>query len=484
MKLPGLLLGLGSLLFFSSCDGVLDFISGTDSRNPDSALRNCNSVTRDTDGQFTTKDQLACDCMAIDGRDPKCWGYTEYRDRPTPLASTPATESAAASEPPRVEQAGGPEIPLNGIVNSASFVSRMLAAGAIARGSIFTIFGSGIGPAVGVAVTSFPLGTELGSVRIRVFTLDGEVEAIPLFVSAGQINAIMPSDAPLGFVAVEVIFEGQTSNVAPAQVVDTAVGIFTSTGTGGGPASISNFVSQTEQPPNSKARPASPSQFVTLWITGLGAVTGGDNMRPIDIGAVVDVRDRVNLEIFVGSRRVTNIFYAGRSAEFAGLDQAVFAVPADVELGCDTSINVRANGRPSNGTTMAIAPDGSPCPSVANPLVLPDRVDGVFGAVIFLRLAGSTRDGLEDPFADFAVEQGTAAFVVNPPRPGGFSSITRSKPTAFQAVSFKQFWMRMGGWKNIGEERIRSTTSNITSYGSRSTATRCYGAGWQSGCGI
>ena len=65
-----------------------------------------------------------------------------------------------------------------------------------------------------------------------------------------------------------------------------------------------------------------------------------------------------------------------------------------------------------------------------------------------------------------------------------FSSITRSKPTAFQAVSFKQFWMRMGGWKNIGEERIRSTTSNITSYGSRSTATRCYGAGWQSGCGI
>ena len=56
-------------------------------------------------------------------------------------------------------------------------------------------------------------------------------------------------------------------------------------------------------------------------------------MRPIDIGAVVDVRDRVNLEIFVGSRRVTNIFYAGRSAEFAGLDQAVFEVPADAELG-------------------------------------------------------------------------------------------------------------------------------------------------------
>ena len=224
-------------------------------------FRNCNSIVRDPDGNFVKKDQLACDCMPIDGRDPKCWGYSEYRHRPMPFAGTQATEPAADLEPPRVEQAGGPEIPLNGIVNSASFVSRILAAGAIARGSIFTIFGSGIGPAAGVAVTSFPLGTELGGVRIRVFTLDGEVAAIPLFVSAGQINAIMPSDAPLGFVAVEVIFEGQTSNVAPAQIVDTAVGIFTSTGAGGGPASISNFVSQTEQPPNSKARPASPSQF-------------------------------------------------------------------------------------------------------------------------------------------------------------------------------------------------------------------------------
>lgn len=281
---------------------------------------------------------------------------------------------------------------------------------------------------MGVGVTSFPLGTELGGVRIRVFTLDAEVEAIPVFVRADQINAIMPSDAPLGYVALEVIFEGQPSNVAPVQVVDAAVSVFTSTGTGAGPASVTNFVSQTDQPPNSRAVPASPSQFVTLWITGLGAVTGGDNMRPIDIGAVVDVRDRVDLEIFVGSRRVTNIFYAGRSAEFAGLDQAIFQVPADVELGCDTPINIRANGRPSNGTTMAIAPDGSPCPLVANPLVLPDSVEGVFGSVSFLRLGGSSRDELEDPFENFVVEQGGAAFVANPPSPGGFSVLTNLPP--------------------------------------------------------
>ena len=77
---------------------------------------------------------------------------------------------------------------------------------------------------------------------------------------------------------------------------------------------------------------------------------------------------------------------------------------------------------------MAIAPNGSPCPRVANPLVLPDSVNGIFGGVSFLRLAGSTRDELEDPFADFAVEQGTAVFAANPPRPGGFSIFTNLPP--------------------------------------------------------
>ena len=77
-------------MLFSGCD-VLEIINDASATDPDAAFRLCNSAVRDTDGQFTTKDQLACDCMAIDGRDPKCWGYTEYRDRPMPLALHPGT---------------------------------------------------------------------------------------------------------------------------------------------------------------------------------------------------------------------------------------------------------------------------------------------------------------------------------------------------------------------------------------------------------
>ncbi len=90
------------------------------------------------------------------------------------------------------------------------------------------------------------------------------------------------------------------------------------------------------------------------------------------------------------------------------------------------------------------------------------------------------------PFGPF-VDRNHYAVLMELVLPGAllfaFSSITRSKPTAFQAVSFKRVWMTIGGWANIGEGRTRSTTSNITWSGSRNIATRCCGAGWRSGHG-
>src|SRR5712691_6772766 len=41
-------------------------------------------------------------------------------------------------------------------------------------------------------------------------------------------------------------------------------------------------------------------------------------------------------------------------------------------------------------------------------------------------------------------------------------SISRSKPTAFQAVSFQLHSTRIGGWRSTGIARTRSTTSSIT----------------------
>src|ERR1700688_1499243 len=84
------------------------------------------------------------------------------------------------------------------IYNAASFMPAGVPMGAIAQGSIFTIFGNQMGPSKAVTANSFPLGTTLAGVSINIVQGSTTISAIPLYVSVGQINAIMPSKAPLG----------------------------------------------------------------------------------------------------------------------------------------------------------------------------------------------------------------------------------------------------------------------------------------------
>ena len=99
---------------------------------------------------------------------------------------------------PAIAAHSAPFIPSHSIRNAASYYAVGLPAGAIAQGSMFTVFGSGIGPTTAMQQTSFPLQTTLGGVSIQVTQSTTTVSAIPLFVLQGQVNALMPSNAPLG----------------------------------------------------------------------------------------------------------------------------------------------------------------------------------------------------------------------------------------------------------------------------------------------
>ena len=53
-------------------------------------------------------------------------------------------------------------------VNSASFARSDLPNGSLAQGSIFTVFGSNMGPAALAQSTSFPLPTDLAGTSVKV----------------------------------------------------------------------------------------------------------------------------------------------------------------------------------------------------------------------------------------------------------------------------------------------------------------------------
>ena len=196
-----------------------------------------------------------------------------------------------------------PFISYRNILNAASYAPAGLPGGSIARGSVFSIFGTNLGPTNSPAL-AFPLGITLAGVSIRV-TGSSAVDAIPLYVSPTQINAIMPSTAPLGAASVVVTFNGRAGNPAPVQVVNSSFGIFTANVTGYGPGIATNFVSQTNQPINSPSAPATPGQTITLWGTGLGPVPYSDTIAPTTGNLPTKT------EVFVGGIAAT-ISYQGR----------------------------------------------------------------------------------------------------------------------------------------------------------------------------
>lgn len=254
-----------------------------------------------------------------------------------------------------------PFINYRGVVNSASFEGHGLPAGSIAQGSIFTIFGSNLGPAQLAQSSSYPLTNQLASVSVSVTQGSNTLAAIPIIVLASQVSAIMPSNAALGQAIVRVTYNNQTSNPAVVNIVGASPGLFSILSTGFGPGVVQNYVSSTSQPVNTTQATAQPGQTMILWGTGLGPVPYADNIAP----TAGDLPTQI--EVFVGNQPAT-VAYSGRSPCCAGLDQIVFNVPTNAPTGCYVPVQVRANGAiVSNAVTIAIANNGAACRDNFNP---------------------------------------------------------------------------------------------------------------------
>src|SRR5581483_1628136 len=230
-----------------------------------------------------------------------------------------------------------PAIAKGGIYNNASYAGDGALNRGIAQGSVFAIFGSGLGPDTLQQVRSYPLPKDLGGVTVRVTPqFLTPIDAYPLYVTAGQIGVLLPDSTPTGPADVTVTYQGQTSRPEQITVVRRNVGVFTANQAGSGPAIVQNFNSETDQPLNTLATPAKPGQTVILWATGLGAVSADETAAPApgDIAAGVTV--------YVGGAPAL-IRYAGRSGCCSGIDQIVFDVPKTVE-GCYVPVHIVGRG--------------------------------------------------------------------------------------------------------------------------------------------
>lgn len=306
------------------------------------------------------------------------FGGVTYTVAPNTTSAARSGTVTIAGQTLTVSQAAAPgaapTISSGGVVNAASYMPASLPAGAIAQGSYFSIFGSNLGPASSQAQTSYPLQTTFSGVTVTVTEGTTTVNAYPVFVSATQINAIMPSNAPLGNVQITVTYNGVAGAAATVAIAAGNFGIFSIAG-GKGPGIIQNYVSSTQVPLNTPATPATPGQTAILLGTGLGAIAAPDNQTP-PIGNVGG-----SVAILVGGQPATAL-YSGRMPGVAGVDQINFQLPANAPTGCNVPVQLQTSAGYSNTVTMAISANGQPCSDPQNPFSALSANGGKIGSIL------------------------------------------------------------------------------------------------------
>ncbi len=207
-----------------------------------------------------------------------------------------------------------------GVLNGASFAP---VGNPISPGQFIALYGTGIGPANAVLAPSVPFPTTLGGVNVTV-----QGRPAPLyFVSANQINALVPF-ATSGATADIVIRVGNQESIPVVVPVSrTSPGIYTTTQNGVGAGAILKADFTIVSPTNAPRR----GDTVLIYLTGLGAFK-----TPLPDGAAASstvlnpIVDSVN--VYIGGKKGT-VSFAGAAPGFAGLYQINVVIPVDAPLG-------------------------------------------------------------------------------------------------------------------------------------------------------
>ena len=329
---------------------------------------------------------------------------------------------AIANQTFTLTQAGGasvtaPSINQGGIVNAVS----NRGGGGIAQGSMFTIYGSNLGPAASWTVSQFPIPSTVNNVTVTVTQGSTNMPAYLLYVQANQINAIMPSNAPLGNAQITVTYNGIIGASAAVTIVKVAFGI-NSANYGSGPGIIKNYDGSNNPPLNTASTPAKPGQVEIVVGTGLGPITTPDNQSP-PAGAPT-----TPVQVLVGGIQA-NVAYSGRAPGNAGQDQINFTVPANAPLACSVPVQISAGGIWSNPVLMAISSDGKHCQDTFNPYSGLSSTGGKSGTLGLVRMNFSGQTDPTKPPTTGTFDLGFGAFTQT--KAGGdtaFSPITNLSP--------------------------------------------------------
>jgi uncharacterized protein (TIGR03437 family) len=258
----------------------------------------------------------------------------------------------------------GPTIYPNGVQNAAGPVS-------VTSGSPTNSFAAGVSPGMFVAlygsqlaaapvVASLPFPTTLGGVQVLV-----NGTAAPLYyVSAGQIDFVVPWETA-GSVATIAVVSGTTTSNTFTAPVQTAPQIFTTNQAGSGQGAVLVAGTATITAPTGAfpgSRPAAKGEYVSIYMTGLGAVQNPPSDGEIDTvlsPTVAQPAVGIGCLSSAGLLSLCNapVQFSGLAPGFVGLYQVNVQIPANAMSGSIVPLQITfaaGAGRPSNIVTIAV----------------------------------------------------------------------------------------------------------------------------------
>ncbi len=259
-----------------------------------------------------------------------------------------------------------PSINPGGVINAASS-----ATGAVAPGSIASVYGSFLLTAASGAVT-IPLPTSLGGLSLAF----GTVNAPLIYASTGQVNLQVPwevagqSQASLTATLAGEISAPQTVNIAPY-----APGIFTINAQGTGPGAILDSSYRLITPSN----PAGAGLTVILiYCTGLGAVSH----QPATGAAALNdpLSQTLTTPVVTIGGAPAQVLFSGLAPGTVGEYQVNAVVPAGAPTGNAVPVVLSMGGVMSNSVQIAVATADQRADLLLAQMTQDEKIQLIYGA--------------------------------------------------------------------------------------------------------
>ncbi len=221
-----------------------------------------------------------------------------------------------------------PSFSADTVVNEASLVS-----GPVAPGERVAIFGTGLGPIVGVSAPAGNLPTTLGGTTVSINGTPIPIAYASALVSIAQI----PYTVTASSMTMTVNYNNLNSTNVTVNVRPESPAIYP-VAAGDGRAKVINQ----DGTQNSRLAPASPGSYVTLYANGLGAVTtppaAGTVTPDSPLSTVIGTGT-----VYVGGVPAT-VTFAGLAPGLIGIYQVNLMISEQTPSGTQPILIVSSNG--------------------------------------------------------------------------------------------------------------------------------------------